>query len=347
MNRIFITGGAGFIGSHTCFNLLDKGYHIVVLDSYINSSPESLNKISNFLKERDKKVNLKIFEGDIRDQVLLDSIFINCIKEGKPITDVIHFAGLKSVSESITNPINYWDVNVYGTIKLIEVMRRNKCFSLVFSSSATIYQNTKNEKLHENSPIKPINPYGMTKITIENFLNDIYKSEPNKWKIINLRYFNPIGAHDSGIIGETPKGMPNNIFPKLMDVAENNKRHLKIFGNDWPTEDGTCIRDYIHIMDLAEGHVAALRNLNEDNSQFNSYNLGTGKGSSVLELINTFQKVNKISINYHFTKRRKGDLYKVVADNSLAVEKLKWKPTKNLEEMCIDGWNWKINQNKN
>ena len=222
-------------------------------------------------------------------------------------------------------------------------MHMNDCRTIVFSSSATIYKSSNGKLIDESSLIEPSNPYGSTKFVIEHLLNEINNSRPDKWRIVNLRYFNPIGAHPSGLIGECPVGKPSNIFPAMIRAASGQSKQLDIFGKDWPTFDGTCIRDFIHIMDLADGHVAALNFLENHKPQFKNFNLGTGIGTSVLELVSTFQRVNKLEFPYHFLPRREGDLMKVVADNSLAVRYLNWKPRKTLEDMCVDGWNWQIN----
>ena len=340
--RVLVTGGAGFIGSHTCLCLLEQGYEIVAIDSYINSHQESIKRVVDILKNNRsiKKLDFEIIAGDIRDENALDDLFLKYERLDKPIQAVIHFAGLKSVKDSLINPLLYWDVNVNGSINLLRVMDKYNCRTIVFSSSATIYGLSNNLPLKENTEIKPINPYGRTKAVIEQILNDIYNSCPDKWKIANLRYFNPIGAHPSGMIGEDPIGIPNNLFPYITQVAAGVLNKLTIFGNDWPTLDGTCIRDYIHVMDLAEGHIATLKYLNKGESKIVNLNLGTGIGTSVLELIDTFEKVNNIKISKKFSSRRIGDLCTVIADNCLALSCLNWSPKRKLEEMCLDGWKW-------
>jgi len=342
LKRILVTGGAGFIGSHTCLVLLEKGYEVIVIDSYVNSYKKSLDRVVQILKlnKEIKSVNIKIVKIDIRDEKSLDKLFFEYQSSGKPIEAVIHFAGLKSVKDSVANPLQYWDVNVNGTINLLRVMSKYKCKTIVFSSSATIYGLSNNRPLKENTEIKPINPYGRTKVAIEQLLNDAYDSQPNEWKVANLRYFNPIGSHTSGMIGEASIGIPNNIFPYINQVAAGILEKLTVFGKDWPTLDGTGIRDYIHVMDLAEGHISALEYLKENGNQIINLNLGTGKGTSVLELVDTFQRVNNINISIEFTSRRIGDSCTVIADNNLAVSLLRWSPRRNLEEMCIDGWKW-------
>ena len=264
------------------------------------------------------------------------------IELNKKIESVIHFAGLKSVFDSVINPIKYWDTNVSGTINLLKIMQKYSCKNIVFSSSATVYKFKEIGKFNENDICAPVNPYGNTKLTIEKILKDVDKSEPNKWRIASLRYFNPIGAHQSGLIGEDPLQTPNNIFPRITGVANGKLDLIKIFGSDWPTEDGTCIRDYIHVMDVAEGHLLVLNYLLRENPQFLTLNLGTGRGISVLELISTFEKVNKVKIPFIFDKRRVGDNASLVADNSLAKSILNWTPKRNIEDMCKDGWNWRL-----
>ncbi len=340
--RILVTGGAGFIGSHTCLALLEKGHEIIVIDSYVNSNPESLNRVVQLLKLKQHvdNVNIRIFKADIRDESTLDQLFYQYKESGKPIQAVIHFAGLKSVNDSVLNPLLYWDANVSSSVKLFKVMNKYKCKTIVFSSSATIYGITNDTSLLEDSEVKPINPYGNTKAAIELILNDIFDSNPEEWRIANLRYFNPIGAHSSGMIGEDPIGLPSNIFPFITKVAVGQIEKLMIFGNDWPTNDGTGVRDYIHVMDLAEGHIAALEFLINSKSQIINLNLGNGIGTSVLKLVKTFEKVNNIEIKFEFANRRIGDCCSVIADNSMALSCLDWKPKRSLEEMCIDGWSW-------
>ncbi len=342
MKSILVTGGAGFIGSHTCVTLLEKGYELYVIDSYVNSYPTSLKRVIELVSKKDKSLsrNLNVFEGDLRDSNLLQSIFDKSRENGNPIDSVIHFAGIKSVAQSILDPISYWDSNLIGTICLINTMNQNNCHEIVFSSSATIYGNTDREKITEDALIKPVNPYGITKMSIEKFLRNVYDSCQEKWKIANLRYFNPIGAHSSSLIGEYPKGEPNNIFPYINNVASGDLLSLSIFGNDWPTADGTGVRDYIHVMDLAEGHIRSLEFLKNNKPQFLNLNMGTGKGTSVLELIKTFEEVNKVRIPFTFGERRSGDVAKLIADNSLLKLILNWEPKRTLEEMCKDGWKW-------
>ncbi len=344
MESILVTGGTGFIGSHTCLSLLEAGFNIVIVDSNINSSPLVIERLERIFKKNfvsEKRINF--FKGDIRNEKFLEEVFISSSQNCKPIGAVIHFAGLKAVGESVAFPIKYWDANVNGSICLLKVMERNNCKTIVFSSSATIYGEGSSLPLLEISKIKPKNPYGYTKASVECILENIFESDKNNWKIINLRYFNPIGAHHSGLLGEDPKDEPNNLFPYLCKVASGQYKKLKIFGSNWPTPDGTGIRDYIHIMDLAEAHTSALNFLIENKPQFRNINIGTGKGTSVLELLMTFKKVNNCEIPYVFVDRRKGDVPILVANNQLAISLLNWKPKRTLADMCIDGWNWQKN----
>ena len=342
MQSILVTGGAGFIGSHTCLSLIEKGYEILIIDSLFNSSIKVLERMNQIIdiKFPEMKNKLSFFKGDLRNESFVNQVFSNQYKIGKPISGVIHFAGLKAVNESIHEPLKYWDFNLVSTINLLKVMNLFECRTIVFSSSASVYGSPKKNFLKEDEKLDPINPYGLTKLTIENILGNLYKSSSNKWKIINLRYFNPIGAHSSGLIGEVPRGIPNNIFPLIMQVASGNIEFLNIYGKDWPTNDGTPIRDFIHVMDLANGHLYALEHLLNNSSKILNFNLGTGIGSSVLELIRTFERVNKIKVPFQFAERRDGDAAIVVADNSLVKNILNWKPVKNLEDMCRDGWEW-------
>ena len=345
MDTILITGGNGFIGSHITLSLLNNGYRIIILDSLINSSIITINKISEICKLNKDEISRKIkfVKGDIRDNFCLDEIFIAEKKNQTPINSVIHLAGLKSIKESLSSPIDYWDVNVYGSINLLKTMKKNECFQIVFSSSASIYGLSNNSLVDENSKINPINTYAKTKVAVENFLNQIFMSDSDKWKIACLRYFNPIGAHSSGLIGENPKGMPNNIFPHLIRVASKKDKIFNIFGGDWPTHDGTGIRDYIHVMDLAEGHLAAMKYLKFNKPNIINFNLGTSKGTSVLELIKIFEKVNKCEIPYLITNRRDGDVSSLIANNKKALKNLNWRPKRGLEDMCRDGWKWQKN----
>lgn len=344
IKTVLVTGGAGFIGSHTCLYLLKQDYKVIVIDSLVNSSSESLERIKFILRKKEQKkvVNLQFYKGSLNNKEFINGVFLKAFKEGNKIDAVIHFAGFKAVKESIQNPILYWQNNVSGTINLVSVMNKYFCNKIVFSSSATIYKSNNFDLINENCEKEPINPYGNTKRVNEIFLSDVFKSQSKKWGVINLRYFNPIGAHSSGLIGESPKGIPNNIFPIIMKTATSNNQYLEVFGNDWPTKDGTCIRDYIHVTDLAQGHIQALKLLNKTESAEISINLGTGLGTTVLELIKIFEDTNKIKINYIFSNRREGDSPIVIADNAFAKKILNWVPQKTITDMCKDGWNWKL-----
>ncbi len=343
MQRILVTGGLGFIGSHTILFLIEKGYEILVVDSLINSSIRALERINEIIEIKFPQMKNKIifFKGDLRNESFIREVFSNQNKIGKPITGVIHFAGLKSINESTKEPLKYWDFNLVSTINLLKVMNLFGCRTIVFSSSASVYGASKTDLINEDQKLGPINPYGLTKLTIENVLANLYESDSGKWKIINLRYFNPIGAHSSGLLGEVPMGIPNNLFPLIMQVALGEIEYLKIYGKDWPTKDGTGIRDYIHVMDLANGHLHSLEYLINNSPKILNLNLGTGIGTSVLDLIKTFERVNQINVPFQFSQRRKGDAAVLVADNSLVKNILKWRPEKNLEDMCRDGWKWK------
>ena len=343
MKTILVTGGCGFIGSHTCLALLEKNYELWVIDSFVNSSPKSLKRVKKLVNSYAK---LLVLKGDMRDIDFLREVFLKAKAEKTTFYGVIHFAGLKAVEESIFNPLKYWEVNVKGAINLLTVMKENNCKTIVFSSSATIYGVNNNQPIKESSILKSTNPYGSTKIVIENFLNELYLSSPNEWRISSLRYFNPIGAHGSGQIGEDPLGKPQNIFPMILQVAIGRIDKLLVFGNDWPTADGTGIRDYIHVLDLAEAHVLALEFLLREKPQIINLNIGTGIGTSVLELIKKFKHVNNIEIPFEFSNRRKGDCCMIIADNSLATSLLNWSPKRGIEEMCADGWKWQSNNMK-
>lgn len=342
MKNILVTGGTGYIGSHTCLSLLKKGYRLVIIDSNVNSSSKSLEKIRiilNISRAEFKKI-LVFKKGDIRDCDFLDEVFLKAKNKGDPITGVIHFAGLKAVGESVQNPLLYWENNVYGSIKLFNAMLKFNCKTIIFSSSATIYKPSLLAPIAENSEILPNNPYGYTKASIENILRNIFESSNKKWRVANLRYFNPIGAHKSGLIGESPLNVPNNIFPYLCGIGIGRYDYLKIFGNDWPTKDGTGIRDYIHVMDLADAHVSALDFLFNNTPQLIDINIGTGLGTSVLDLVEEFKKVNGCKIPYIFCDRRPGDVASLLANNEKAISFLNWSPKKTISDMCIDGWRW-------
>ena len=349
MPTVLLTGGSGYIGSHTCLSLLENGYDVIVIDSNINSQRIALSNVLKIYKaSKESSSNQLLFvEGDIRDEKLLNKIFKEAKTKKLTIDSVLHLAGLKSVGESVYKPIEYWDANVVGSINLFKCMQNNDCSTIVFSSSATIYgSQDKNESIKEDATINPLNPYGENKVVIENILRNIFDSKSAKWKIANLRYFNPIGAHPCGLIGEKPNGIPNNIFPLICKVASGEIEKIEIFGNDWPTKDGTCIRDYIHIMDLGEAHTSTLNYLNSKSSQFINLNIGTGIGTSVLDLVETFIDVNSCNVNYVFGERRLGDSSIVVADNQLALNTLNWEPKRNIKDMCRDGWHWQKNSNK-
>ena len=336
--RILLTGGAGFIGSHIALLLLEKGYDVILLDSFVNSSSNVINSIKTYLNNNQYSLNTII--GDIRDKKTLEKIFNDSINDHKPINTVIHLAGLKSVSDSLANPLHYWDVNVSGTQNLLATMNKYNCYSIVFSSSATIYGLTDSVPINESCNLSPINPYGKTKVAIENMFDDLFKSNVNSWKICSLRYFNPVGAHPSGLIGEDPIGVPSNLFPYISQVAIGRRKFLNVFGDNWDTEDGSGVRDYIHIMDLSEGHLDAIDYLNSKKSCFEYINLGSGKGYSVFQIIKQFELTTGCKIPFKIQSRRDGDVAECYADISKASELLGWKPKRTLEQICLDGWNW-------
>ena len=346
--NLLITGGTGFIGSHTCLLLLSQGYNLIIYDSFVNSSIKVLDRLRIILNfENNYFANrISVIQGDIRDKKKLRELFSFFESKGKSIKGVLHFAGLKSVSESMINPLEYWDVNLSGTKNLLFAMNEFNCKTFVFSSSATIYGSKSSCKISEHDSINPLNPYGKTKAAVENLLTDLYKSD-KKWSIASLRYFNPVGAHSSGLIGEDPLGVPNNLFPYISQVASGKIKRLKVFGSNWPTTDGTGVRDYVHVSDLAEGHIIALKYLlNNNDANILKLNLGSGKGHSVLEVINTYSNVIGRDIPYDIVDRRIGDNAISVADPSLANETLGWKTQKSLFEMCKDSWNWQRNNPK-
>ena len=323
---ILLTGGTGYIGSHTAIELLKTGEDIVIVDNLSNSKIEMVDKIKKISGK-----DFKFYKADILDEDALNKIF-----EENDIKEVIHFAGLKAVGESCAKPIEYYHNNVSGTINLLEVMKNHNCKRIVFSSSATVYGKPKTLPIKEDSPLHTSNPYGTTKLLIEEILQDLQKAD-NEWSVILLRYFNPIGANESGEIGEDPNGVPNNLMPYITKVAAGKFDHLNVFGNDYDTPDGTGVRDYIHVVDLALGHVKALEKARKD-SGTNIYNLGTGNGYSVLDIINTFEKVNGVDIKYEFAPRRPGDIDQCFADPTKAREELGWTATRNLDQMCEDSW---------
>ena len=331
---ILITGGAGYIGSHTCVELLGNGEQIIVLDNFSNSSPEALRRIGQITGR-----TFLIIIGDLRDRPLLKRTFAE-----HRIESVIHFAGLKAVAESVSMPLAYYDNNVTGAVHLLETMREAGVRSLVFSSSATVYGDPQRLPLTEQHPLAPTNPYGRTKLMIEEILRDVAASDP-AWRIALLRYFNPVGAHESGEIGEDPLGKPNNLMPFIAQVAIGSRPMLSVFGGDYPTPDGTGVRDYIHVMDLASGHRAALARLRHATGIF-AVNLGTGMGHSVLEMIRAFESISGKSIAHRIVDRRPGDVASCFADVSLAGTLLGWKSSRNLHQMCVDTWRWQ-QQNPN
>ncbi len=335
MAQLLITGGAGFIGSHTCLALLEAGHSLVVIDNYSNSSPESLKRVADLacIREKDR---LHLFKGDICNEDDLDEAFSF---GGKAIDAVVHFAGLKAVDESILHPLHYWDVNVIGSLRLLDAMHRHQCHTIVFSSSATLYGHPDQVPIPETSRVQPINPYGHCKAAVEQILSDLAASN-SSWRIACLRYFNPVGSHPSGLIGEAPNGIPNNLFPFVSQVAVGQRAELEVFGGDWPTMDGSAVRDYIHVMDLAEGHLLALEVLLREAPQLIALNLGSGKGHSVLEVINSFEKASGREVPYRIGPRRPGDVACSVADSGLAEKLLGWTTTRSLEDMCRDSWNW-------
>ena len=328
---ILVTGGAGFIGSHTVVELLDKGYDVIVVDNFVNSKPETLDTIKDITGK-----DFKFYEADILDKEKMDEIFA----ENKDITSVIHFAGLKAVGESVEMPLEYYQNNIAGTLVLLNTMRKHNIKSIVFSSSATVYGDQGVPKYTEDlGRGKTTNPYGTTKAMIEKILEDLYFSD-NQWNICILRYFNPIGAHKSGLLGEDPQGIPNNLMPYIMKVAAGELDHLNVFGNDYDTKDGTGMRDYIHVVDLALGHIKAIEKMEKTKKGLSVYNLGTGNPYSVLDIVNTFEKVNGVKVPYVITDRRPGDIAVCCADPSKANKEMGWKAERELEEMCRDSWNF-------
>ena len=326
--KILVTGGAGYIGSHTCLQLLEKDYEVVIVDNYSNSCPVSVERVEQLTNKK-----IKLYEGDIRDAELLDKIF----KENK-IDWVIHFAGLKAVGESCRMPIEYYNNNLYGTLVLLEVMRKYNCKKIVFSSSATVYGTPEELPLTENSKVGgTTNPYGTSKFFQEIMLEDVYKSD-NEWTIVLLRYFNPVGAHESGMIGEDPNGIPNNLTPYISKVAVGQLKEVGVFGNDYDTPDGTGVRDYIHVCDLASGHIAAIEKIN--NNGVYTYNLGTGNGYSVLEVIEAYSKACGKKLPYVIKERRPGDIASCYADSSKAYRELGWKAELTIDDMCESAWKW-------
>jgi len=327
MTYILVTGGLGFIGSHTVLELLDKQYKIIIIDNLSNSSKDVLKVFKNII----------FLHIDVRNRIQLENLFVKY-----RITAVIHFAALKVVSESIMSPLQYYDNNICGTMNLLEIMKKYDCKKIIFSSSATVYGEN-NYPVTEESPIGNglTNPYGKTKYMIEQILGDLYNSDKN-WAITILRYFNPIGAHPSGLLGENPNDTPNNLFPYLLKVSAKKLPVLTIFGSDYETEDGTCVRDFIHVVDLARGHVKALEQMSEDQPKLRVYNLGTGKGTSVKELISIFEKVNNVVLEKKYAARREGDLPYIYANTEKANKELCWNCIYSVEDMCKHGYNYAL-----
>lgn len=326
---ILVTGGAGYIGSHTCVELIKSGHDVVVIDNFINGSKLAISRIEEITEK-----TVLYYEADIRDKEILIEIFKQHNIEG-----VIHFAGLKSVSESISMPEKYYSNNVLGSRTLLDVMSVNDCKNIIFSSSATVYGNPEMIPVNEDCRLETLNPYGKTKLEIEDILRHLYATD-SSWNIAMLRYFNPIGAHFSGLIGENPNGVPNNIMPIIMQVASGKIEELEIFGDDYDTKDGTGVRDYIHVVDLAEAHVKALKLILDSKSKLLTVNIGTGKGSSVLELIRAVELASGKIISYKIGQRRMGDVGSCYADISYANKVLNWEAKYNLKKMCEDEWNW-------
>jgi UDP-glucose 4-epimerase len=329
---ILVTGGSGFIGVHISVEMLNAGYDIVMFDNFSNSKPEALKRVHEVTNK-----DFQFYELDMRDKEKLEKVF----SENK-IEAVIHLAGLKAVGESIQVPLKYYDNNINGTLTLIEMMKKYDVKKLVFSSSATVYGLQSQVPISEGYSLKATNPYGRSKLMIEEILRDLHASD-NEWSIIPLRYFNPVGAHQSGRLGECPNGTPNNLTPYITQVAAGKLREMKVFGNNYPTPDGTGIRDYIHVTDLALGHVKAIKKVMSGATGVHAYNLGTGRGYSVLEMIDTFEEVIGRKIPYTFVDRRPGDVAVSYADPTKAKNELGWVAKKGIEEMCMDAWRWQIN----
>ncbi|MBO9481627.1 UDP-glucose 4-epimerase GalE [Salinisphaera sp. G21_0] len=326
--KILVTGGAGYIGSHTCVELLNDGYEIIVLDNLSNSSEESLKRVQEITGK-----TLEFVKGDIRDHKLLNSLFSN-----HEISSVIHFAGLKAVGESVSMPLAYYDNNVHGTLVLLEAMKQANVKTLAFSSSATVYGDPASLPISEDFPTSATNPYGRSKLMIEEILQDLYVSD-NSWRIALLRYFNPVGAHPSGRIGEDPNDIPNNLMPYIAQVAIGKLDKLSVFGNDYPTHDGTGVRDYIHVVDLSIGHVRAIEKLQKTEG-IHAWNLGVGTGYSVLEMVAAFEQASQKPVPYQIAPRRSGDIAACYANPDKALSELGWKAEKGLEDMVSDSWRW-------
>ena len=328
MKNIFITGGLGYIGSHTCVVLIEAGFEVSIIDNLSNSNVNVLDRIEHI-----SGVRPTFYEGDIRNKSLLGDIFSN-----QSFDAVIHFAGLKAVGESVNKPIDYYDNNVGGSISLLIAMKQAKIDTLVFSSSATVYGDPHTVPIQEDFPCSATNPYGGSKLIIENILADLSVAE-TEWSIARLRYFNPVGAHQSGLIGEDPQGVPNNLMPYIAQVASGRREKLSVFGGDYPTPDGSGVRDYIHVMDLAEGHLAALLYC-QNNKGLLTFNLGTGQGISVLQMIEAFERITGQRVPFDIVSRRPGDIAQCWADPSFAKQVLGWNAVRSLEDMCADAWRW-------
>ncbi len=329
---VLVTGGAGFIGSHTCVELLNAGYSIVVLDNLSNSSEKALERIKQITGK-----TFPFYQADIRDRNALEEIF-----QKEKISSCIHFAGLKAVGESVEKPWEYYENNISGSLVLFDVMRKADCKNIIFSSSATVYGNPKTVPIMEDCPKGTCtNPYGWTKWMLEQILSDMQKADP-EWNVILLRYFNPIGAHESGLIGENPNGIPNNLMPYITQVAVGKRKELGVFGDDYDTPDGTGVRDYIHVVDLADGHVKAIKKLME-RCGLRIYNLGTGVGYSVLDIVRNFEEANDLKIPFKICPRRAGDIATCYADATKAKEELGWEALRGIRQMCEDSWRWQKN----
>ncbi len=328
---ILVTGGAGYIGSHTCIELLNAGEDIVVMDNFYNSKPRAIELIKE-ISGRD----FPFYEADMCNEADMERIFTE-----NEIEAVIHFAGYKAVGESVREPLMYFSNNLGGTFTLLNAMKKHGCKKLIFSSSATVYGIPETVPVKEDFPLSAINPYGRTKLMIEDMCRDLCASD-SEWSVALLRYFNPIGAHESGKIGEDPNGIPNNLMPIILNVARGKQERLKVFGNDYPTPDGTCVRDYIHVVDLAKGHLAAVKSVREKNGA-TPYNLGTGNGYSVLEIIHTFEKINELTVPFDIVERRAGDAAECYSVPEKAEKELGWKAERGLEQMCRDAWNYAKN----
>lgn len=328
---ILVTGGAGYIGSHTCVELLEAGYRVVVFDNLSNSKPAAMERVEQITGK-----SLDFIQGDIRDRAALDAAF-----GGQGIDAVIHFAGLKAVGESVEKPLEYYDNNVAGTVTLLEAMRDADVKNIVFSSSATVYGDPASLPIREDFPLSATNPYGRSKLIIEDILRDLYKADA-AWNIGILRYFNPVGAHESGLIGEDPNDIPNNLMPYISQVAVGKLEQLSVFGDDYPTHDGTGVRDYIHVVDLARGHIKALEKLAQAPGRV-TYNLGTGTGYSVLDMVKAFEQASGNKVAYQIAGRRAGDIAACYADPELARRELGWEAEFGVEAMCIDTWRWQSN----